>query len=357
MPAIHSPAMMTREPPAARLRSGRLLAALVVAIVTVAAITQQFVPHSHIQLTTQFAEVPLRDPRFIRVLLALGSILAQLIVLTLASRALERRKFGVWSASLTSLLAGVVVSAGFNLVQTWLLGTFDGLWVRVLKGVIGGFEVYGLWMLAFRYPEIVYASRLHILEAERARQAAELLQLREHLQPHFLRNTLNAIAALIDEEPSEARDLLAAVADLLTDSIEDCAPQRSLGDEVAWLRRYAEILEARYRGSLQFAWDEAPMTSATMVPRLLLQPLVENAVHHGALARRTDGCVTVRTRARLGGGVIVEVEDNGPGIPAGGASAVGLGLRLVRQRVELESRGTFRLESSPIGTRAIVELP
>jgi LytS/YehU family sensor histidine kinase len=152
--------------------------------------------------------------------------------------------------------------------------------------------------------------------------------------------------------------LLAALGDLLSSSIEENAPLSTLGDEMAWLRRYAEILEARYRGTLRFTWDEGPMTSPTAVPRLLLQPLVENAVHHGALARQGGGRVTVRSRARVGGGALVEVEDDGPGFDPTDTPASGLGLRLVRRRLEIESRGgSLRIEPTSRGTRAVVELP
>jgi LytS/YehU family sensor histidine kinase len=198
---------------------------------------------------------------------------------------------------------------------------------------------------------------MRALEMDRTRQATEIAQLREHLQPHFLRNSLNAIAALVTEDPSEARNLLGALGDLLTDSIDSSAPFRSLGEELGWLRRYAEILEARYRGALCFCWDEGPMTRETPLPRLLLQPLVENAVNHGALARDGGGRVTVRTRVRERGGTLVEIEDNGPGFDLAAASHGGLGLQLVRRRVEMEARGTFRIEQSPEGTKAIVELP
>jgi LytS/YehU family sensor histidine kinase len=150
--------------------------------------------------------------------------------------------------------------------------------------------------------------------------------------------------------------LLAALADLLSDSIENPAPQRSLGAEIAWLRRYAEILEVRYRGSLRFEWDEDPMATEALVPRLLLQPLVENAVHHGALARAADGRVTVRTRVKKGGGTRVEVEDNGPAL-ARTTSKEGIGLTLVRSRVTAEAHGSFSIEHGPYGTRAVVDLP
>jgi LytS/YehU family sensor histidine kinase len=220
-----------------------------------------------------------------------------------------------------------------------------------------GLQVYGLWVLAFRYPQLVDDARLRRLELERMRQAAEISRLREHLQPHFLRNSLNAIAALVTEDPTEARNLLGALGDLLSDSIDGSASLRSLGEELAWLRRYAEILEARYRGALRFVWDEGPLTADAMVPRLFLQPLVENAVNHGALARDGGGCITVRTRRREGGGTLVEVEDNGPGFDPSDAAHEGLGLRLVRCRVEMEARGAFRIEQGSRGTRAIVELP
>jgi LytS/YehU family sensor histidine kinase len=130
-----------------------------------------------------------------------------------------------------------------------------------------------------------------------------------------------------------------------------------LGEEIEWLRRYAEILEARYRGSIRFTWEEGPMTADARIPRLLLQPLVENAVHHGALARDGGGEVVVRTRNAGGGRTIVEVEDNGPGFDPTAASAEGLGLRLVRRRVEIEAGGDFRIDCGPAGTRAVVELP
>jgi LytS/YehU family sensor histidine kinase len=119
----------------------------------------------------------------------------------------------------------------------------------------------------------------------------------------------------------------------------------------------AEILEARHRGVLSFVWDEQPATRPAVVPRLLLQPLLENAVTHGALARHGGGLVTVRTRALPSGGTRIAIEDNGPGLDRSQPPAEGLGLRLVRRRVELESRGTFRLESGAEGARAVLELP
>jgi signal transduction histidine kinase len=226
------------------------------------------------------------------------------------------------------------------------------------RGFVTGLQLYGLWVLIFRYPELARAVQARRDEARRSRERAELVQLRAHLQPHFLRNTLTSVAALVTQEPNEARHLLAVLADLLTDTLETSAPSHALEAEMTWLRRYALILEARHGDSLAFDWDVAPDAQGTVVPKLLLQPLVENAVLHGALRRGGGGVVRLHAH-RDGGRTVVVVEDNGPGIhddrPRTGEA---LGLHLVQRRLQIECPGArFDLSSSPAGTRAIVELP
>jgi LytS/YehU family sensor histidine kinase len=95
------------------------------------------------------------------------------------------------------------------------------------------------------------------------------------------------------------------------------------------------------------------------MPRLLLQPLVENAVQHGALQRSDRaGQVIVRASHKADGTLVCVVEDNGPGMPDSDVRAGAFGLQAVRRRIELEAPdASLRLESSPQGTRSIVELP
>lgn len=227
-----------------------------------------------------------------------------------------------------------------------------------LFGILNAQMYFGLWSLAFAYPFAVESARIRALEAARLRSEAEVARLRAHLEPHFLLNTLNAIAGLVTEEPREARRLLSCLGDLLREAVQDSNEQQPLHKQIAWLKRYGAILEARHRGALRLEWDIAPECEPTLLPRLLLQPLVENAVKHGAL-RRSDheGLVTVRARRGERGGLVCEVEDNGPGLPDADVRDGAFGLHAVRRRLALEApNASLRLESSPSGMRSIVEL-
>jgi signal transduction histidine kinase len=273
-----------------------------------------------------------------------------------------------WS-SVGSLLAGVAVAgvlgASFG-VAFWILvqqfpvvraHTAPTMARAALHAFCYAQLYFGLWTLGFVYPFAFEDARVRALEADRLRSAAELARLRSHLEPHFLLNTLNAIAGLVTEEPKEARRLLACLGDLLRDALQADDEPQTLDEQIAWLQRYAAILKARHPDSLQFDWDVTPGAGAALVPRLLLQPLVENAVKHGALRRREGGEVVVRVRPEAGR-VVCIIEDNGPGMSDAEMRAGAFGLHAVRRRLELWNKGAkLRLESSSSGTRSIVELP
>jgi signal transduction histidine kinase len=339
-------------------RRGRVIAAVGLGLMFVVTIVRELVaPHARMPVAAQFLATPGHNGSLWNPVVLMASLVTELGTLSFVARTLERRNARPQHVALVTSVVGPLVMLLFALGRWLIEGGGNGALARVFWAApLGGLEVYGLWILAFRYPQLLDDARLRELEIARAQQAAELLHLREHLQPHFLRNSLNTVAAVLGEDPAEARNLLAALGDLLSDSIATSGPERPLGEELAWLKRYAEILEARYRGTLTFSWDEEPRTRTVVVPRLLLQPLLENAVTHGALAREGGGRVSVRTRTLPSGRTRIEVEDNGPGFDPAHPPAEGLGLKLVRRRVELEARGTFRLESSAEGTRAVVEL-
>jgi signal transduction histidine kinase len=227
-----------------------------------------------------------------------------------------------------------------------------------LFGVLNAQMYFGLWALAVVYPFAVEGARVRDLEAQQLRSEAEVARLRAHLEPHFLLNTLNAIAGLVTEEPREARRLLVCLGDLLRDAVQESNDLQPLDKQIAWLRRYAQILEARHRGALSFEWEVAKDCESELLPRLLLQPLVENAVQHGALQREDKaGRVVVRASRKANGALVCVIEDNGPGMPDAAVRVGAFGLQAVRRRLALEAPdGSLRLESSPRGTRSIVEI-
>jgi signal transduction histidine kinase len=274
------------------------------------------------------------------------------------------------------LLAGVGIATAFGCVFGLLYG-FVALHIPELRlhmlpagsaavivlrsslfGVLNAQMYFGLWAIAVVYPFAVEGARVRDLEAQQLRSEAEVARLRAHLEPHFLLNTLNAIAGLVTDEPREARRLLVCLGDLLRDAVQDQNDLQPLRKQMEWLRRYAQILETRHRGALCFEWDIATDCETELLPRLLLQPLVENAVQHGAL-KRGDGAGLVRVEVSRGenGTIVCVVEDNGPGVGDADVRAGAFGLQAVRRRLALEAPGaSLRLESTAEGTRSIVEI-
>ena len=227
-----------------------------------------------------------------------------------------------------------------------------------LFGVLSAQLYFGLWALAFVYPHAVESARIRSLQAQQLRSEAELAHLRAHLEPHFLLNTLNTIAGLVTEDPREARRLIVCLGDLLRDAVQVRDEIEPLDRQVKWLRRYAEILEARHSSSLKFEWNVGDDTTDVMLPRMLLQPLVENAVKHGALKRPGGNGKVSLTIERDGDVLVCTVEDNGPGMPAEEARAGAFGIQSVQRRLELEAKdATLRFETSSEGTRSIVRIP
>jgi hypothetical protein len=292
-----------------------------------------------------------------------------------------RRRWGPLPLLLAGISIAGVLGAGVNVAMrslaSWVpaLRPHGGTWDMphvVLLGLVLGLTNFALWVLAFFVP--FAAEEVHIrsleadklrLEAEQLRTAAELAQLRAHLEPHFLLNTLNAIAGLITDEPQEARRLLVCLGVLLRDALRDEGEMQTLADQVGWLRRYAEILEVRHAGHLVFRWQVEDGARGVLLPRLLLQPLVENAVKHGALMRSGGGGEVV-VRAAIAGAngpassrLVCTIEDNGPGLGDGEVRPGAFGLVAVRRRLALKYAGdaSLRLEASSSGTRSIVELP
>ena len=160
---------------------------------------------------------------------------------------------------------------------------------------------------------------------------AELGALRMQLQPHFLFNALHTVSSLMSTDVGAARRVIAALGDLLRAAIDHTALEEiPLGQEIAFLRRYVEIQQARFRHRLVVRIDTATDVLDALTPSLVLQPLVENAIRHGIEPSPDGGSVHV-TATRDGDRLVLVVRDDGVAVPSQGPP--GIGLSNVRARL------------------------
>lgn len=181
------------------------------------------------------------------------------------------------------------------------------------------------------YGVIVAIDRAAQLQTQLAR--AELVALRANLQPHFLFNALHSVGALVRAYDHDgAIRVISELSDLLRAQLRHDAPDEvSLAEEIAFVERYLAIEQVRFQDRLRVSWNIAPDTTSAIVPRLLLQPLAENAIRHGIGRSSTAGRVVISSRRREDW-LEISVIDDGPG-PADNITNGGLGLSTARARL------------------------
>jgi signal transduction histidine kinase len=180
------------------------------------------------------------------------------------------------------------------------------------------------------------------LESERARSvralkladSARLRALQSQLNPHFLFNALNGIATLIREgDSTRAADTVDTLSDFLRLTLQKLdSPEIPVREELAFVEQYLRIQRLRFGGSFRATVDADPETHDALVPTLILQPLVENAVRHGVLARAQGGALSVSIRRR-DEVLVITVEDDGPGLGNQGAHPYGVGFKNSAERL------------------------
>lgn len=208
-------------------------------------------------------------------------------------------------------------------------------WQYFRQYFVVGFMIYWASVGVYHAFANYVLFRQRELEASRAREQlsqARLQALRMQLHPHFLFNTLNSISALLEDEPAEARRMIAQLGDLLRASLRaDVLHVIPLEDEIGFLRRYLDIERIRFGDRLIVSMRIEPDTGRAAVPSFLLQPLVENAIRHGIARREHAGHLWVSAQ-RHNGSLVLHVLDNGPGMPVKPA-AQGIGLANTRRRL------------------------
>ncbi len=192
---------------------------------------------------------------------------------------------------------------------------------------------------------------------------AKLSALQFQLQPHFLFNALNSLLPLVGSEPGRARRMIVRIGNLLRASLmSETTPLVTLERELALLDEYLDIERMRFRDRIRIEIDADDRARFARVPSFLLQPLVENAIKHGADPR--SGRVRIRVEARADEDtLLLTVRDDGPGVvldSGRGEAAGGIGLRNLRRRMEILYPGRHELKLANLpggGCEVAIRMP
>jgi signal transduction histidine kinase len=234
------------------------------------------------------------------------------------------------------------------------------------------------WLILIAINALDYYHSFLVAEVNASELRAQLAQaqlraLKMQLHPHFLFNTLNSISALLHRDAEAADQMVARLGDFLRLTLENSGTQEvTLEQEIAFLRCYLEIEIVRHE-RLSVETDIEPQTLAALVPNLILQPLVENAIRHGISRQSAPGRLTIRAARSSRGRLRLQIEDNGPGLSLVGEAdppppadllertlAGGVGLANTRARLEHLYGGEGRLElarATPRGMLVTLEIP
>jgi sensor histidine kinase YesM len=187
---------------------------------------------------------------------------------------------------------------------------------------------------------------------------ANLRVLQAQIEPHFLFNTLSNILSLISTDPDKAERMLSNLTEYLRASLQQTRAERiELQDELATVRAFLEIMAVRMEKRLTYHIDVPPELFAMMIPPLLLQPLVENAVEHGIDPKPEGGTINVRAE-RDGDMLALEISDNGDGIKE--SNRLGVGMANIRERLKLlyHGKANFQVKVAvPHGTTIRLTIP
>jgi two-component system, LytTR family, sensor kinase len=209
---------------------------------------------------------------------------------------------------------------------------------RSLHALVTGFYVFAeiIWnfiivLAAAHAYEYFKRARDQELELQQALATSELQALKSQLHPHFLFNTLQGISALIDTEKERAKTMVLKVSNLLRTALQ-CASSDviSLDEELRFVGDYLSIEKMRLEDRLEVRWQIDPAARQLLVPQLIMQPLVENAIFHGVACCRGGGWIEISSR-RAGGMLEIAIRNS-----VGGKRQAGMGLGLQNVRARLK---------------------
>ena len=245
--------------------------------------------------------------------------------------------------------------------QTIAIVVLDATLALIVGAIAYGYEVMRHRLQA----SMREIEQVRLVEARLREDAAkaELAALQAQINPHFFFNTLNTIAALLDDDPDAAEEVVETLAELFRYTFKASATEAvRFEEELAFIRNYLTIERARFGERLRIEWEIAPDTRRVRIPGLVLQPLVENAVGHGISPSNRGGTVRIVAR-RESARLLVEVHDDGAGLDQQARPWIreGHGLDNIRRRLQTlyTRRSVLELKPGPggVGATSRLELP
>lgn len=308
------------------------------------------------------------------IVVALDSYLGWLITIPLRYTYQRIWHWSPWKLALTVLLMAFVLAAiwtavrNFNYWEIYRHGARPDDWLKYIRDTPFAFYVMLSWSglyFGIKYYQTLQLEKQKSLTATNKAHEAQLKMLRYQLNPHFLFNTLNAISTLVlINEADTANKMVTRLSDFLRYSLyKDPINKVPLEQEVYAARLYLEIEKVRFSERLSVAFDLEPGIEKALVPSLILQPLIENAIKY-AVASQVDGGEIAITAKRFGHDLLLEVADNGPGMSISDglpkSSDSGVGLVNTKERLSALYDNNFALvltHNQPRGLKVNIRIP
>jgi two-component system, LytTR family, sensor kinase len=245
---------------------------------------------------------------------------------------------------------------------------FPLLFVRILANVWIWIDIAVYFAIVFSIRLVEYRRQNEINEVNLSRLQGQVSQsrldaLRSQLHPHFLFNTLNTLSTLIlKKDNNEAERMLALLNNFLKTTLQESNRNEiTLKEELRFINDYLEIEKVRFHDKLEVREEIDEETLTASVPNFLLQPIVENAIHHAIAPKTADGVLYISTRKEHDNLSIV-IEDNGPGLISQSKkkSKEGKGMKITKERLSqlFGERYVFRLDRSAFGgVKVFIQIP
>jgi two-component system, LytTR family, sensor histidine kinase AlgZ len=272
-------------------------------------------------------------------------------------RRLVRLTVAVGSGAVLTLIAAVVAAVS---VCAWLIGrshlVVDAGGTSMFPGEVRNFTVRNVWIslvvtgLALRYFYVAHEWR----QSVELRATARVHALQARIRPHFLFNSMNTIAALTRSNPPRAEAAVQDLADLFRATLSDKRETITLAEELEVARTYQRMEQLRLGGRLQVDWKTDSLPANALVPGLMIQPLLENAIYHGIEPRAEGGTVTIS--GEVAGGLVTIVVRNPLDPAPGKRDGNRLALANIRERLSLMYGERALLKSGRFDAEYIVTL-